>query len=138
LDQSRGGVVCHRDGLALLRERPGLPAVGYFVLTETPDGKTSKPVVDGELAECFKIASPRDWPGGASAQPVGTTRDQFWNALPRLGRAPAEFGLSSRADLEPSEVWRRVVREAHLMALKSRNHALIDAWVLAHAPDLLR
>lgn len=138
LDQSRGGVVCHRDGLALLRERPGLPAVGYFVLTETPDGKIIKPVVDGELAECFKIASPRDWPGGASAQPIGTTRDQFWNALPRLGRAPAEFGLSSRVDLEPSEVWRRVVREAHLMALKSRNHVLIDSWVLAHAPDLLR
>ncbi len=73
--------------------------------------------------------------GGAAA---GTTRDQFWNALPKLGRTPAEFGLSTRADLEPSERWRRVVREAHLAALKASNNVLIDAWVLAHAPDLLR
>lgn len=138
LDQSRGGVVCHRDGVALLRERPGLPAIGYFVLTETPDGKTAKQVTDGELAECFKIGSPKDWPGGSAAQPVGTTREQFWNALPKLGRTPAEFGLSTRADLEPSEVWRRVVRETHLAALKSNSHVLIDAWVLAHAQDLLR
>jgi hypothetical protein len=138
LDQSRGGVVCHRDGVALLRERPGLPAIGYFVLTETADGRTAKQVTDGELAECFKIGAPKEWPGGSAAQPAGTTRDQFWNALPKLGRTPAEFGLSTRADLEPSEVWRRVVRETHLAALKSNNHILIDAWVLAHAPDLLR
>ena len=138
LDQARGGVVCHRDGVALLRERPGLPAIGYFVLTETADGRTVKQVTDGELAECFKIGAPKEWPGGSAAQPAGTTRDQFWNALPKLGRTPAEFGLSTRADLEPSEVWRRVVREAHLAALRSNNHVLIDAWVLAHAPDLLR
>lgn len=138
LDASRGGVVCHRDGVALLRERPGLPAIGYFVLTETPDGKAAKQVTDGELAECFKIGAPKEWPGGSAAQLVGTTRDQFWNALPKLGRTPSEFGLSTRADLEPSEVWRRVVREAHLAALKSNNNILIDAWVLAHAPDLLR
>ncbi|MFZ5784246.1 MAG: hypothetical protein ACOY4R_28965 [Pseudomonadota bacterium] len=138
LDASRGGVVCHRDGVALLRERPGLPAVGYFVLTETPDGKTAKQVTDGELAECFKIGAPKEWPGGSAAQPVGTTRDQFWNALPRLGRTPAEFGLSTRADLEPSEVWRRVVREAQLAALKADSHVLIDAWVLANASALLR
>ena len=138
LDASRGGVVCHRDGVALLRERPGLPAIGYFVLTETPDGKTAKQVTDGELAECFKIGAPKEWPGGSAAAPAGTTRDQFWNALPKLGRTPSEFGLSTRADLEPSEVWRRVVREAHLAALKSNNHVMLDAWVLAHAPDLMR
>ena len=138
LDAARGGVVCHRDGVALLRERPGLPAIGYFVLTETPDGKTAKQVTDGELAECFKIGGPKEWPGGSPAQLAGTTRDQFWNALPKLGRAPSEFGLSTRADLEPSEVWRRVVRDAHLAALKSNNNVLIDAWVLAHASDLLR
>ena len=95
LDQSRGGVVCHRDGVALLRERPGLPAIGYFVLTETADGRTAKQVTDGELAECFKIGAPKEWPGGSAAQPAGTTRDQFWNALPKLGRTPAEFGLST-------------------------------------------
>ncbi len=138
LDQARGGVVCHRDGVALLRERPGLPAIGYFVLTETADGKTVKQVTDGELAECFKIGAPKEWPGGSAAQLAGTTRDQFWNALPKLGRTPAEFGLTTRADLEPSEVWRRVVREAHLAALKSNNNILIDAWALAHAQDLLR
>ena len=138
LDTARGGVVCHRDGVALLRERPGLPAIGYFVLTETPDGRTEKAVNDGELAECFKIASPKEWPGGSAAAVVGTTRDQFWNALPKLGRSPAEFGLSVRADLEPSETWRRVVRETHLAALRSNDNLLMDAWVLAHAPDLLR
>jgi hypothetical protein len=137
LDASRGGIVCHRDGVALLRERPGLPAIGYFVLTEAADSKTDKPVNDGELAECFKIASPKEWPGGSPAAVAGTTREQFWNALPKLGRAPAEFGLSARTDLEPSETWRRVVREAHLAALKSNDNLLMDAWVLAHAPDLL-
>jgi hypothetical protein len=137
LDASRGGIVCYRDGVALLRERPGLPAIGYFVLTEAADSKTDKPVSDGELAECFKIASPKEWPGGSPAAVAGTTREQFWNALPKLGRAPAEFGLSARTDLEPSETWRRVVREAHLAALKSNDNLLMDAWVLAHAPDLL-
>ena len=138
LDASRGGLVCHRDGVALLRERPGLPAIGYFAMTETADGKAVKQVTDGELAECFKIGAPKEWPGGSPAQLAGTTRDQLWNALPKLGRTPAEFGLSARADLEPPEVWRRIVRESHLAALKSNNHVLIDAWVLAHAPDLLR
>jgi hypothetical protein len=57
---------------------------------------------------------------------------------PSSAATPAEFGLSTRADLKPSEVWCRVVREAHLAALKANNHVLIDAWVLAHAPDLLR
>jgi hypothetical protein len=135
---ARGGVVCHRDSVALLRERPGLPAVGYFVLTETPDGRTEKTVNDGELAECFKIASPKEWPGGSAAGLAGTTRDQFWNALPKLGKAPAEFGLSTRADLEPSETWRRIVREQHLAALKSNSNLVLEAWALAHAPDLLR
>ena len=137
-DASRGGVVCYRDGVGVLRERPGLPSVGYFVLTETPDGKTDKVVNDGELAECFKIASPKEWPGGSPARLAGTTREQFWNALPKLGRAPAEFGLSARADLEPSENWRRIVREAHLAALKANTNLMIDAWALAHAADLLR
>jgi hypothetical protein len=137
-DAAHGGVVCYRDGIAMLRERPGLPAVGYFVLTETPDGRTEKPVNDGELAECFKIASPKEWPGGSTAGLVGTTRQQFWNALPKLGRAPSEFGLSDRADLEPSETWRRVVRETHLAALKSNDNVLLDAWALANASELLR
>jgi hypothetical protein len=115
-----------------------LPVVGYFVLTETPDGRTEKQVNDGELAECFKIASPREWPGGSPARIAGTTRDQFWNALPKLGKAPAEFGLTTRADLEPSETWRRIVREQHLAALKSNSNLMLEAWALAHAPDLLR
>lgn len=137
-DAAHGGVVCYRDGIPTLRERPGLPAVGYFVLTETADGKVEKPVNDGELAECFKIASPKEWPGGSTAGLVGTTRQQFWNALPKLERAPSEFGLSARGDLEPSETWRRVVRETYLAALKSNDNVLLDAWVLANAPELLR
>jgi hypothetical protein len=58
--------------------------------------------------------------------------------LPKLGRSPADFGLTARADLEPSETWRRVVREAHLDALKSERNVLVDAWALANAQELLR
>jgi hypothetical protein len=137
-DAARGGVVCRRDGVGVLRERPGLPSVGYFVLTETPDGKTEKAVNDGELAECFKIASPKEWPGGSPAGLVGTTRDQFWNALPKLGRSAAQYGIGTRADLDPSETWRRIVRESYLAALKSNDNAMLDAWTVAHAADLLR
>jgi hypothetical protein len=137
-DQARGGIVCYRDGVAVLRERPGLPSIGYFALTETPDGRVDKVANDGELAECFKIASPKEWPGGSPAQISATTRDQFWNALPKLGRSPSQYGLTVRADLEPSETWRRVVREAHLAALKANNNVLLDAWALAHAGELLR
>ncbi|HYD06263.1 MAG TPA: hypothetical protein VEC60_11090 [Reyranella sp.] len=137
-DVSRGGVVCHRDGVAVLRERPGLPMIGYFALTEARDGKLDKQVNDGELAECFKIASPKEWPGGSPAQVVGTTRDQFWSALPKLGLSPSQFGITTRADLEPSETWRRVVREAHLAALKASNNVLVDARALALASELLR
>ncbi|MCX7361813.1 MAG: hypothetical protein NTV97_08090 [Alphaproteobacteria bacterium] len=138
LESSRGGVVCHRDGVALLRERPGLPSIGYFVLTETPGGPALKQVNDGELAECFKIAAPKEWPGGSWAQPAGTTREQFWAALPKLDRAPSQFGLTAKSDLDPPEAWRRVVREAQIAALKSDRHVMIDAFVLAHASELLR
>jgi hypothetical protein len=144
-DQARGGVVCYRDGVALLRERPGLPSIGYFAMTEEPNGATKEPsgklekvANDGELAECFKIASPKEWPGGSPAQIAGTTREQFWNALPKLGRSSSQYGLTSRSDLEPPETWRRVVREAHLAALKSNDNVLVDAWVLANAAELLR
>lgn len=136
--QARGGVVCYRDGVAVLRERPGLPMIGYFALTEASDGRLAKDVNDGELAECFKIASPKEWPGGSPAQIASTTRDQFWAALPKLGLSPSQFGLTTRADLEPSESWRRVVREAHLAALKSNNNVLLDAWAIANAQELLR
>jgi len=95
-------------------------------------------VNDGELAECFKIASPKEWPGGSPAQVAATTRDQFWAALPKLGLSPSQFGLTTRADLEPSETWRRVVREAHLAALKAPNNVLVDARALAQANELLR
>lgn len=137
-DQARGGVVCHRDGVAVLRERPGLPSIGYFALTETPDGKIDKVVNDGELAECFKIASPKEWPGGSPAQVSATTRDMFWNALPKLGRSPSQYGLTVRGDLDPPETWRRVVRESHLAALKANNNVLVDAWALANAGELLK
>src|SRR6185437_4832605 len=117
-DQARGGVVCYRDCVALLRERPGLPSIGYFAMTEEPTGATKEPggklekvANGGELAECFKIASPREWPGGS----------------------PSQYGLTNRSDLEPSETWRRVVREAYLAALKSNDNVLVDAWTLAHA-----
>ena len=136
--QARGGVVCYRDGVAVLRERPGLPMIGYFALTEQNDGRLAKAVNDGELAECFKIASPKEWPGGSPAQIPGTTRDQFWAALPRLGLSPSQYGLTARADLEPSETWRRVSREAHLAALKSERNVMMDAWALANAAELLR
>jgi hypothetical protein len=65
-------------------------------------------------------------------------REQFWDALPKLGRSPSQYGLTERGDLEPSETWRRVVREAHLAALKSNDNVLVDAWALANAPELLR
>ena len=136
--RARGGVVCYRDGVAVLRERPGLPMIGYFALTETDDGQTTKVATDGELGECFKIASPKEWPGGSPAQVTATTRDQFWAALPKLGRSPADFGLTARSDLEPSETWRRVVREAHLAALKADSNVLVEAWTLANAAELLR
>ncbi len=136
--RARGGIVCYRDGVAVLRERPGLSSTGYFAMTETRDGRLEKQANDGELAECFKIASPKEWPGGSPAQVAGTTRDQFWAALPKLGRSPSEFGLSERSDLEPSETWRRVVREAHLAALKSDRNVLVDARALALSPELLR
>ena len=137
-ERARGGVVCYRDGVAVLRERPGLPMTGYFALTEADDGSTTRVAKDGELGECFKIASPKEWPGGSPGQVTATTRDQFWAALPELGRSPADFGLTARADLEPSETWRRVVREAHLDALKSERNVLVDAWALANAQELLR
>jgi hypothetical protein len=137
-ERARGGVVCYRDGVAVLRERPGLPSIGYFAMTETADGKLEKVANDGELAECFKIASPKEWPGGSPAQISATTRDEFWNALPKLGRSPAQYGLTARSDLEPSETWRRVVREAHLAALRSDDNVLADAWALAKAPEMLR
>ena len=82
--------------------------VGYFAMTEAPDGRIEKVVNDGELAECFKIASPKEWPGGSPVMPSGTTRDQFWAALPKLGKSPSDYGLTARSDLEPSEIWRRV------------------------------
>lgn len=137
-DAGRGGVVCYRDGVPVLRERPGLPLVGYFVLSEARDGRLDKPVNDGELAECFKIASPKEWPGGSPGQISGTMRDVFWAALPKLGLAPSQFGVTARADLEPSETWRRVVRETHLAALKSTNNVLVDARALALSNELLR
>lgn len=137
-DQARGGVICYRDGVAMLRERPGLPSIGYFALTETPDGKTDKMVNDGELAECFKIASPKEWPGGSPAQISATTRDMFWNALAKLGRSPSQYGLTVRGDLDPPETWRRVVRESHLAALKTNNNVMLDAWALANAGELLK
>jgi len=137
-EQARGGVVCYRDGVAVLRERPGLPSIGYFAMTETPDGKLEKAANDGELAECFKIASPKEWAGGSPGQISATMREQFWDALPKLGRSPSQYGLTERSDLEPSETWRRVVREAHLAALKSNDNVLVDAWALANAPELLR
>jgi len=137
-DINRGGVICYRDGVAVLRQRPGLPSIGYFVLTEARDGRVEKPVNDGELAECFKIASPKEWPGGSPAQVAATTRDQFWAALPKLGLSPSQFGVTMRADLEPSETWRRVVREAHLAALEAPNNVLIDARAIAQANELLR
>ena len=136
--QNRGGIVCYRDGVAVLRDRPGLPMIGYFALTEANDGRLAKDVNDGELAECFKIASPKEWPGGSPAQVTSTTRDQFWAMLPRLGLSPSAFGLTTRADLNPSETWRRVVRELHLAALKAPNNLLIDAWAIANAQELLR
>jgi hypothetical protein len=137
-DKARGGVICYRDGVAVLRERPGLPLIGYFAMTEAPDGRLEKVANDGELAECFKIASPKEWPGGSPSEVAATMRDPFWAALPKLGRSPADVGLTDRKDLEPSETWRRVVREAHLAALKSERNVLVDAWVLAHARELLR
>jgi hypothetical protein len=137
-ERARGGVVCYRDGVAVLRERPGLPSIGYFAMTETPDGKLEKAANDGELAECFKIASPKEWPGGSPSQISAVMREQFWDALPKLGRSPSQYGLTERGDLEPSETWRRVVREAHLAALKSNDNVLVDAWALANAPELLR
>jgi hypothetical protein len=135
---NRGGIICYRDGVAMFRDRPGLPMVGYFAMTETPDGKTEKVVNDGELAECFKIAAPKEWPGGSPVMPSGTTRDQFWSALPKLGKSPSDYGLTARSDLEPSEIWRRVSREAHIQAMKSDRHVMMDAWALANAADLLR
>ncbi|UYN93832.1 MAG: hypothetical protein KIT25_17485 [Enhydrobacter sp.] len=137
-ERARGGVVCYRDGVAVLRERPGLPMTGYFALTEADDGGPVRVAKDGELGECFKIASPKEWPGGSPGQVTATTRDQLWAALPKLGRSPADFGLTARADIEPSETWRRVVREAHLAALKSDRNVLVDAWALANAQELLR
>jgi hypothetical protein len=137
-ERARGGVVCYRDGVAVLRERPGLASIGYFAMTETADGKLEKVANDGELAECFKIASPKEWPGGSPGQVSATMRDQFWAALPKLGRSPSQYGLTERSDLEPSETWRRVVREAQLAALKSNNNVLVDAKTLAIAPELLR
>jgi hypothetical protein len=136
--QSRGGIVCYRDGVAVLRERPGLPMIGYFALTEANDGRLTKDVNDGELAECFKIASPKEWPGGSPAQVAPTTRDQFWAALPKLGLSPSQYGLTTRADLNPSETWRRVVRETHLAGLKAPNNVLVDAWAIANAAELLK
>ncbi len=138
LDQSRGGVVCHRDGVALLRERPGLPAIGYFVLTEAADGRTAKQVTDGELAECFKIGSPKEWPGGSAAQPVGRdprpVLERLAQARPHTSRIRPIDARRSRAvgGLAPSRA------RGAPAALRSNNHVLIDAWVLAHAPDLLR
>lgn len=137
-DSNCGGVVCYRDGVAVLRERPGLPMIGYFALTEARDGRVEKAVNDGELAECFKIASPKEWPGGSPGQIAGTMRDQLWAALPKLGLSPSQFGITTRADLDPSETWRRVVRETHLTALKAANNVLVDARALAMANELLR
>jgi hypothetical protein len=137
-EQARGGIVCYRDGVAMLRDRPGLPMIGYFALTEQADGKLDKTVNDGELAECFKIAAPREWPGGSPAQVSATTRDQFWAALPKLGLSPGQYGLTVRSDLDPTEAWRRVVRESHLAALKGERNVMLDAWALANAGELLR
>src|SRR5262249_31793365 len=46
-ERARGGVVCYRDGVPVLRDRPGLSSIGYFAMTETPDGKLEKPANDG-------------------------------------------------------------------------------------------
>ena len=98
--QARGGVVRHRDGVALLRERPGLPAIGYFVLTETADGGTDEA---GHRRRARRVLQDRRAQGmagrlGGAARPA---RPATSSGTPCPGSAarPPQFGLSRRAPI---------------------------------------